>query len=139
MVKKVNNIKPGWHIVVAEHHVAARVAFKRWNDSGRPRQGSLFEEKKVSNAKFKCAVRSVKRQENTMRADSLANKLHSKDLYDFWKEVKVMNNSKTSLPASIEGACGPAEIAEVWREHYFKLFNCVNGGSVTLLTILKMY
>ena len=117
---------------MAEHHITARAAFKRWVDSGRPRHGPIFEEKKLSNAKFKYAVRSVKRQENTMRADSLASKLQSKDLNDFWKEVKVMNNSKTSLPASIEDACSPVEIAELWRKHYFKLFNCVNGGSVAL-------
>ena len=27
------------------------------------------------------------------------------------------------------------EIAEVWQEHYFKLFNCVNGGYVALESV----
>ena len=46
-----------------------------------------------------------------MRADSLGRKLQNYN--DFWKEVKVMNNSETTLQSNTEGACGPDKIAEV--------------------------
>lgn len=48
---KVYNIKPGWKDFVAEQHALARDAFKLWAESGRPRQGSLFEHKKKQNKK----------------------------------------------------------------------------------------
>lgn len=46
------NIKPDWNDYMAEHHSAAREAFKRWTESGWPRQGPLFAHKKYSNSRF---------------------------------------------------------------------------------------
>ncbi len=43
-----------------------------------------------------------------------------------------MNNHKTSLPYDIEGVCGSDNIAELWREHFFKLFNCVKSNVVAV-------
>ena len=34
---------------------------------------------------------------------------------DFWKEVKVMNNSYTPLPGSVEGVTGDDNIVEMWK------------------------
>lgn len=68
-----------------------------------------------------------------MRGDSLARELQNNNHYDFWKEVRVMNNCKTSLPSNIEGnVSGLDKIAEVWREHYSKLFNCVKSNIVVV-------
>ena len=67
-----------------------------------------------------------------MRADSLARKLQNNNHYDFWKEVRVMNNCKTSLTSNIEGACGPDKTADVWCEHYYNLFNCVQSKVVVV-------
>lgn len=61
-------------------------------NSGRPRQGSLFEHEKLTNV-----------------SSSFYKKKEYNDLftcleahYDFWKEVRDMNNCKTSLPSNIE-------------------------------------
>ena len=62
-----------------------------------------------------------------MRADSLAGKLSSHNYCDFWKEVKVLNNCKAPLPSNINGVCGSDSIAELWRQHYYELFNCINN------------
>lgn len=67
-----------------------------------------------------------------MRADSLARKLQNNNLTNFWKEVRVMNNSKTPLPSDIEGVSSPEKIAESWREHYCNLFNCVKSNPVRI-------
>lgn len=129
---KVPYIRPGWNEFVAEQYGEARQAFRLWLDAGRPRQGVLLELKKRTNARFKYALRFIKKNENTMRADSLARKLQVNNLTDFWKEVKVMNNSKTPLPADIEGVSSPGKIVEIWREHYCNIFNCVNSNPVSI-------
>ncbi len=36
-----------------------------------------------------------------MRANSMARKLQTNNVYGFWKEVKVVNNSKMTLPSSM--------------------------------------
>ena len=126
--KKVYNSKPGWNEYVSVHHEAAREAFKRWSVAGRPRQGEVFELKKQTNIRFKYAVRYIKNNENTFRADGLARKLQTNNHIDFWKAVRVMNSNKTALPSDIEGVSGPDNIAQIWREHYMKLFNCVKSN-----------
>ena len=70
---------------------------------------------------------SFKKNEQSFRADSMANKLLSNNVVDFWKEVRVLNNSKASLPCTVDGTSGTQNIAEVWRQHYSNLFNCINS------------
>ena len=123
-----SNMKPGWNEYVAEHHAVAREAFLLWIEAGRPRQGELFQQKKLTNARFKYAIRFIKKNENNLRAKSLASKLENNNTTDFWKEVNVLNNHKTPLPSDIEGVSSPEKIAEVWREHYFRIFNCVKSN-----------
>lgn len=129
---KVLNSRPGWKEFVAEKYAEAREAFRLWTEAGKPRHGVLLDMKKQANARFKYALRFIKKNENTMRADSLARKLLNNNLIDFWQEVKVMNSNKTSLLADIEGISSSEKIAELWREHYRDLFNCVKSNPVRL-------
>ena len=129
---KVPNIRPGWNEFVAEQYAEAREAFRLWSEAGRPRHGVLLDMKKLTNARVKYALRFIKKNENTMRADSLARNLQNNNPTDFWKEVKVMNNNKTPLPSYIEGVSSPEKIAELWREHYCNLFNCVKSNPVRI-------
>ncbi len=47
----------------------------------------------------------------------MAKKFQKSDVHDFWKEVKVINNSKVPLlQASIEGVVGAENIVKLWRE-----------------------
>ena len=83
------NAKPGWKDHVEELHAEARNAFKVWAASGKSRQGPLFEHKKCTNARFKYALRYIKRNENTMGSDSLTRKLQKNYVNEFWKEIKT--------------------------------------------------
>ena len=79
----------------------------------------------------------IKRNEQAMRANSMAKKLQQNNANDFWKEVKVINNSKVPLPSSIAGITGSENIAELRRKHYSDIFNCVkseefNAGKVLI-------
>lgn len=64
-----------------------------------------------------------------MRSDSLARKLRNNNPNDFWKEIKRMNNCKTSLPTNIDGVTDSEEITQLWQKHYYELFNCVKSNS----------
>ena len=67
--------------------------FKVWAESGRPKYGPTFEYMKRANLIFEYALRYIKRNENTLRSDTLAKNLQSNSPIDFWKE----DNSKTIL------------------------------------------
>ena len=122
------NAKPGWNDHVQELHLEARNAFNIWATAGKERHGPLFEKKKRTNADFKSALRFIKRNENTMRSDSLARKLHKNNVNDFWKEIRTMNNCKTCLPSNIDGVSGSDAIAHLWQKKYAELFNCVKSN-----------
>lgn len=63
-----------------------------------------------------------------MRADALAKRLNNY-YYDFWKEVKVLSNCKTSLPSDI-GASGTENILEKLCKHYHELFHCIRSKTL---------
>ena len=62
------NTKPGWNRYVAGPHAEAKVAHKAWVNAGRPRQGPVLEHKKVTNTRYKYAVRFVGKHEQALRA-----------------------------------------------------------------------
>ena len=53
--------RPRWNEHVADMHDIARDAFLMWKDQGKPRQGPVFEMKKRTNARFKYALRYIKK------------------------------------------------------------------------------
>ena len=97
----------------------------QWRGEGSPRQGPMFELMKRSRASFKYAVRQLKRDEERIRADNMARKMADKNYTDFWKEIKMVNNSRVPLPSSIEGVSGRQNITLLWKEHFENLLNSV--------------
>ncbi len=96
-------------------------------DKARPRQGQLLDQKKLTNAKYKYAVRYICKHEQVMRADLMAENLLCNNMNAFWKDVRSIHRSNVTLPCSIEGVSGAENIAELWRQHYTTLFNCVKS------------
>ena len=66
--------KPGWSEYVADLYDYFRETSKLWIEIGRPRQGFLFREYLKSKARYKYALRYIKRNENLLRKESLAKK-----------------------------------------------------------------
>jgi hypothetical protein len=55
----------------------------------KPRQGPMFLYKNRTRARFKSAMRYIKRHEDNLRRESLAKKLlRNNNNKDFWKEIK---------------------------------------------------
>ena len=115
-----------------EFYAEALEATKSWAMAGKPRRGPVFECKKSTNTKYKYAICFISKNEQSLRADSMAKKPLNNTNKDFWKEVKRINNCKPSLPYTVDGVSGASATAELWRRHHSKLFNCVqtNGYQV---------
>ena len=60
-----------------------------------------------------------------MRKEAPSRNLSNKKNTEFWKEISFANNCKTPLPDNIEKANGPTEIAELWKNHFQEIFNCL--------------
>ena len=131
--------QPGWNDHVYDSHKAARDSFVIWRGIGKPRQGYEFDMMRLSRAQFKYALRSAKQQEGTIRRESLAKKLALSQPNKFWQEIRVMNGNHKSLPSCVGGVSGKDDIADVWREHFDKLFNCIQDDDVNTRMINAEY
>ena len=94
---------------------------------------------RLSRAQFKYALRSAKQQEGTLRRESLAKKLALRQPNKFWQEIRVMNGNHKSLPSCVGGVSGKDDIADVWRQHFDKLFNCIQDDDVNTRMINAEY
>jgi hypothetical protein len=119
----------GWNDFADEKHKAARNAFLSWVADGKPRHGYSYEIMKITRAKFKLAMRYCRSNEERLKSDALARD-HLSNNSNFWKRVKNEANSKaTKFVNCVHGVVGEANIANMWKENYEKLYNThVNSG-----------
>ena len=118
--------RPGWTEHVAELYKYSKKCRQNWREANEPRQGIIHEEYIQSRARFKYALRSITKNEDRMRKEAMAKNLANKKITEFWKEVAAANNHKTPLPDNINEACGPDEIINLWKNHFYDIFNCIN-------------
>jgi hypothetical protein len=114
---------PGWNDYCSEAHSQARDAFLLWCSVGKPRQGEVWRLMQKSRSHFKYALRYVKNNKDKVSADSLANKLMSKNSKSFWNEIKKYNGNNNVLANTVNNVTGIQDITKMWQEHYEKLLN----------------
>lgn len=71
-----------------ELHMEAKVDFKNWISSGKPKHGPEYEHIKQTNTLFKYAVRFIYRKEEALSKNSIAKMVQQNNVYEFWKEDK---------------------------------------------------
>ncbi len=129
----INHNKPGWAEYVSECYQIAKNARSVWLRNNKPCQGPIFDMYKNTNAKCKYAIRFIKRNENHLRKEALAKKLAEGNVTEFWKNIHQIQNSKTTLPVSIDGVTGTNNISNFWKTHYESLFNSVKNPTAAPL------
>ena len=78
---------------------------------------------RTTRAHFKYALKFAKRQRETAEADSLARDLSNKDVDHFWKTVHKLNSNSNTQANVIDGISGQDNIANYWRDHFYKILN----------------
>ena len=139
--KRSFDIKPGFNEHVKELHDIARKRFVAWREAGKPRDtnNSFFREMNSSRAKFKLTLQYIKRHENQMRQEAIANALCDDSEGNFWKEIKKLTPNNVPLPTSIEDATGKKEVTELWKTHFKQLLNCLSGRDIKDLSYECQY
>ena len=126
--------RPGFNEHVKELHEVARKRFVAWKEANRPRDpdNPFFREMAVSRAKFKLALRFIKRFENQLRQDAIADAMCEESEGNFWKEIKKQSPNNIPLPTSIDGATGKKEVVNMWKDHFKSLLNCVQNHNSSI-------
>ena len=114
---------PGWTETVEPRRLDALQWHAIWQSAGRPNKGALHSIMANTRNKYHYAIRSVKRQEDAIRARRLweANQNGPMDLIKEMKTVKA--NKVKKLPDTVEGKDSEEEIVEEFRKVYYELYN----------------
>ena len=68
---------------------------------GKPRHGPYHDNYKKSKLNYKYAIRAIKRNIETIKADNVACKLSNNDYSGFWDAVKKYNRNESVLPQKL--------------------------------------
>ena len=94
-----------------------------------PRSGHIFREMSSARARFKYSLRQCRLDEQCISSENLASSMHCHDLNNFWKNISLLNKSKSTLSNCINGTTGEGDIANLWKNHYSILLNSSKDDS----------
>ena len=103
------NTIPGWENKVKPERDHSIFWHWIWLECGRPNTGHVYEIMKKSRHRYHYAVRLAKRDEFSMKKQKMAECISGSA--NFWRELKKINPRSRSIPTTVDGACGPDEIA----------------------------
>ena len=125
---------PGWNDHVSGKRSEALHWHRQWVDTGRPRHGRAYEERKRTRKEYHQSIKYCKKQENVLKSQKMAEALVN-SRRDVWSEVRKLNKNVKSLPNVIDGANTPQDILKTFKEKFSKVFSSVptSGEDMELL------
>ena len=118
---------PGWNEQAKELNARYRDSVSHWNIAWRPRSDPLAELKCHARAAFRHQMKFLRENEDQLRSQSMLSKLQRGECNDFWKEIKILNSKKESLPLTMGGTYGESNIANLWKGHFSAIANSVGS------------
>ena len=118
LVSKSSHI-PGWNNGAHLLKDQANFWHKVWCQAGRPSSGVLHQIKKSAKSRYKYEVRRLKRREQFIRRQKLAEALANSNPKNFWQQVHRVNKSRKSSPVStVDGSTGSQHIAQLFSSKF---------------------
>ena len=73
-----------------------------------------------------------------MKANACAESLIDTDLKKFWNNVHKVSNGKANVHVvSVGGATGSSDVADMWKDHFEKLYNVQPNNKYRLLKLMN--
>jgi exonuclease III len=116
---------PGWNERVEPKRQKSLFWHGLWVDCGRPRNGVVADCMRRTRADYHYAVRQVKREEDLIVRDRIANALIVDPSRSFWTEVKKIRNNKACSTKIVDGCTDENSIAQLFANKYSNLFSSV--------------
>ena len=119
------NTRPGWNEHVKPFREDAMFWHSIWKSCGSPRTGHVSDIRRRTRAKYHLAVRAIKRGEEALRAEKMADSLLRDGGRDMWQEVKKVTSTKSRLPNNVDGLVGDDNIGSLFASKAQDLYNSV--------------
>lgn len=134
---KTDHCIPGWTDEVKPLKDKSLLWHKIWIECNRPREGVVADCMRRSRAAYHYAIRSVKKNENIITCERMANALLDSKTRDFWTEVKKIRNSKVCSSNTVDGCADPKIISQLFADKYRELYTCVGYNVDDMRSIVQ--
>ena len=133
---------PGWNTQLKHLYEDSKAALINWRRACSSRGGRMADDIRRRRTRFECELKRCKANEDSLRSESLATKLVSRNLQAFWKDVRSVTSNVRRLPQTVEGVSGELDIANLCRKKYSNILKSVHDGtegtvSETLQCVLR--
>ena len=120
--KKKANLMIGWNKYIEEYRNKSIFWHNIWKDCGRPAEGYVADIRKTTRKNYHEAISTVKRNDNIILRDQIANSLHSYNPKEFWQHMNKLTSSRQIIANEIDGRVG-SDACDVFRDKYKLLYN----------------
>ena len=92
-----------------------------WLDCNRPKTGAVADCKRRTRAAYHYAIRQLKRDENSVVRERVAEAIESDGGRNFWSEIKRIRSRKSSDSKIVNGQTDAEAIAKLFADKYREL------------------
>ena len=128
---------PGWSEIVEPARQTSLLWHSIWKDNGSPREGVVANIRRQTRLKYHQAIKTAKKQEDSIRAEKMARNLLGSKTRSFWTEVKKVRSSSCSTPSQIDGAILENNISKLFSSKYKELYNVVSFDDEEMKSLIS--
>jgi len=115
----------GWSEHVQPLRKKALFWHKMWLDCERPRDGAVADSMRRTRATYHYAIRNVKRNEDSIISEKVAQAMLKNNARDFWSEVERIRSHRSGSSRTVDSQTDPSSIAGVFAKNYRELYSSV--------------
>lgn len=96
-----------------------------WLECGRPRTGAVADSMRRTRAAYHYAIRAVKRDQDKIINERLAESILNNSSRNFWSEIKRIRSNKSGTSRIVDGQTECISIAKLFAVKYRDLYTSV--------------
>ena len=127
---------PGWSDEVEPLRQKSLFWHNIWIDCGRPRNGPVADCMRRTRASYHYAIRPVRKNEEQIVRDRIANSLLQDPSRNFWREIRKIRSNKTASCRVIDGHSDKSHIANMFASKYSDLYSSVSYNKRDLQCVI---
>ena len=116
---------PGWNQHVEAQKKESLYWHRYWCDQGRPHEGPVAGQMRMSRARYHRAIRHIKKCESDIRMDKMAEAISNNNHRDLYVEVNKIKGRNNKTVPCVDGCCDDETIANNFSDKYNNLYNSV--------------
>jgi exonuclease III len=134
--RRFNGCMPGWSEHVKPTRERSLFWHRMWLDCDRPKHGPVADAMRRTRAAYHYKIRQVKKSEESIIRERVADAFLSNSGRNFWREIKLIKRNKAGVSSSMDGLTSANEIAQLFAAKYRDLYTSVSYDKFEMQSIV---